>query len=708
MNTQNFDALFKPESIAIYGASHSPIKVGGRPLRYLLEQEYAGNIYPINPKHTSLQGVRCYADVEQIPFGVDLVIIAVPASASYEALERCAKHGIKSAVILTAGFGEMGALGKALQDRITGLADSYGMRILGPNCLGMMNVIKKTPATFASILERRDIRPGNVAVISQSGAFGNHILGMAYDMKLGVSYWITTGNEADIQLNDCIEYVAEDEQTDVIAGYIEDVRDGEKFMMALDRCLEKEKPVVLCKVGKTASGSYAAQSHTGALAGNYQVYEAVFGQKGVIQAESLYEMMDYSDVLSRKTSVRGNGIAVVSISGGAGVMIADKSEECGLRMAYFGDATLSALESTLPVFASVKNPVDITAQAVADPTLFGNAVNICLRDEDTDAVIIYLGALDDTGPRIAQRIIEVVHGTDKPVAVTWVSGPKEATDMLKAAGVMVFDEPMRCVNALGKLIEYRLFINEYKGRPIEKQTNSTEHGELIKWLRGIASQRKVLSEYEARRVLVEFGIPVVEGEIANTVEDAVRIAKVMGYPVVLKINSPDIPHKSDVGGVRLNLGNEREVREAYAQIIESTCKVLGDGVQLDGMLVLRMEQAEAETIIGLKHDVVFGHTLMFGLGGIFVEVCRDVALRVTPIERWEAEDMVESVKAINLLDGVRGGKACDKKAIADILVKTARLAEDLSDVVAELDINPLLVFEKGYGVKAGDALIVLQ
>lgn len=706
----DFDAVFKPRSIAIYGASNNPIKVGGRPLRYLLEQNYDGEIYPINPKYESVQGVHCYASTEEIPYGVDLVIIAVPAAQTYGAIEHCVMRGIKSAVILTAGFGEVGAEGLKLQNSITELARSHGMHILGPNCLGMMNIRKKIPATFASILERKDMKPGSIAMISQSGAFGNHILGMAQDMQVGISYWITTGNEADIQLNDCIEFAAEDEDTDVIAGYVEDVRDGAKFMRVLDKCLEKEKPVVLCKVGKTASGSMAAQSHTGALAGNYQVYEAVFKQKGVIQANSLYEMLDYSAALARKTSVNGNRVAVVTISGGAGVMIADKCEECGMRLAHFNTATEAALKAVLPVFASVKNPVDITAQAVADPALFGDAVNICLKDPETDAVVIYLGALDSIGPKIAEKIIEVADNTEKPLAVTWVSGPKNAIEMLKQHQIMVFDEPMRCVNTLGKMIGYRLFVKDYKAHKssASAELQKEEHSELKAWLKEIAEKRKVLSEYEARKVLAAFDIPVVDGDIAYSSEEAVRVAEKIGYPVVLKVNSPDVPHKSDVGGVMLNLHSGEEVRRAYVKITENVHKALGENIRIDGLLVEKMERCEVETLIGLKYDAMFGPTVVFGLGGIFVEVFKDVSLRTAPLDYTVAAGMLEEIKAVKILNGSRGRKPTDKEAIIRILMNVSRLSIELSDVVKELDINPLFVYADGEGAKAGDALLVLK
>ena len=706
MYKQNMKAMFDPKSIAIYGASDNPIKVGGRPLRYLLEQRFAGEIYPINPKHTTAQGVRCYRSLAAIGHFVDLVIIAVPASGVCDVLRECAENRARSAVILSAGFAEVGEEGRRLQQKIQEVAKESGMCILGPNCLGMMNVNKRIPATFASVLERRDIPSGNIALISQSGAFGNHILGMAMDMQVGCSYWITTGNEADIQFNDCLEFAAEDEETDVITGYIEDVRDGRRFLAALDQCLDAEKPVIICKVGKTEAGSNAAASHTSAMAGEYQVYEAAFRQKGVIQAESLYAILDYASILSKRRDVRGNRVTVVTISGGAGVMLADKCEECDLQLAKLSDETKKKLREILPPFASVTNPVDITAQAVANPNLFADTLDVCLADEQTDAIIVYLGALDSIGKRIAERLSSVYAKTNKPFSVIWVSGPRDAIEILKANGVCVFDEPMRCVNALGRMIGYRLFVKNRNGaRRKEELFSRFDVTTIRERLAKIAETRKTLSEQEARELLTYFGIPVVPGEKAMSAAEAVEVADRLGYPVVMKINSYAIPHKSDVGGVMLGLQSAKEVKEAFGVIVDRVRQVCGEAVPYDGVLVQRMEKDAVETIIGVKRDPVFGKVVAFGLGGVFTEVFHDVALQIAPIDREAALGMVDRIRSARILDGIRGRQPADKEAIANVLVRICELADALSTVVSEIEINPLFVFE--HGVMAADALILL-
>lgn len=494
---------------------------------------------------------------------MDLVIIAVPASVTLEALRHCVQQGIKAAVVLTAGFAEAGPEGKAMQEEMRQLANESGMIILGPNCLGVMNITDHIPATFATVLDEKDIIPGEISLISQSGAFGAHILGMAQRQKVGFNYWVTTGNEVDLQLNDCIEYVAKDDHTSVIASYVEDARNGEKFMRALDACLEREKPVVMMKVGKSESGAKAAMSHTGALAGSYQMYEAVFKQKGVIQPENLNELLDFASILTQKKEVSGNHIAVITVSGGAGVMITDKCEENGLTLARFQGDTEEQLKAVLPAFAAVKNPVDVTAQAVGNPELFGQAVDICLKDSSVDALIIYLGLLKSVGLAAAKKIVEVAKQSDKPVIVTWVAGPQDAIDELRKNNIMVFEEPMRAVRALGKLITYRLFVQERKKNlPISVAEEKKDYSALKQKLRQIALSRKSLSEFESRQVLEAFGIPVVKGNRAYTMEEAVSLAESIGYPVVVKINSAFVPHKSDVGGVVLNVRSAEEVRAA--------------------------------------------------------------------------------------------------------------------------------------------------
>lgn len=702
--------LFNPTSVAMYGASNNPIKPSGRPLRYLIEQEFKGAIYPINPKYDSIQGLKCYPDVKSIPAeNIDLVIIGIPAIKVLDALTECAEAGVKSAVILTSGFGELGEEGRRLQSQLTDFSQKTGMRLLGPNCLGMINLKEKIPATFTTALEDKEMLSGSIAFLSQSGAFGAYILAMARSLGIGFNYWVTTGNEADIQLNDCIQFAACEESTKVIAGYMEDARDGEKLMESLDLCLEKEKPVILLKVGQTESGSKAASSHTGALAGSAEVYKAVFAQKGVIEATDVYELLDFASICAQDKKPKGGKIGVITMSGGAGVLIADKCEELGLAMATLSEETTEKLQEVLPSFASVVNPVDMTGQVVGDPALFKNSLEICLNDPNVDILIVLLGLMKEVGKPIVDKLIELSANSDKLMVVTWVAGPDDAISTLRANNILVYPEPVQCVKAINAAVRYARIADMYKQRREETEADVLPSGlpELKSWLGSVAQTRNCLSENESRKVLQAFGIPVVEGDLAQTPEEAATIAATIGYPVVLKIDSYKIPHKTDIGGVVLNIGNQEALVTAYSRIMENVQAKMGD-VKINGMLVQKMAGYEAETLVGLKYDSLFGPTIAFGLGGIFVEVFKDISLRFAPLTRQDAEIMVRNIKGFKILDGQRGRAKCDIQSIVDLLLKFSQLALELKDFIMEVDINPLFVLKEGDGVKAGDALIILK
>ena len=392
-------------------------------------------------------------------------------------------------------------------------------------------------------------------------------------------------------------------------------------------------------------------------------------------------------------------------------MMADKCEEYGLTLTEFAPETETSLKKVLPAFASVKNPVDVTAQAVGDPSLFGDAIDICLKDANADVLIIYLGLLKGTGLNIARKIAEIANATDKPLVVTWVAGPEDAIQELKKNNVMTFGEPIRGIKAVGKMVGYRLFLQgkkEQNERCVDAKEPPACYDELKQWLRATAEKRKFLSEHEARKVLQAFDIPVVDGDLARSAEEAAQIADQIGYPVVMKVNSSDVPHKSDVGGVILNIKTRNEVISAYGKIVENVRAALGAGVNIDGLLVLKMEQYTAETLIGLKYDPMFGPAIAFGLGGIFVEVFKDVALRVAPIDREEAVSMLYDIRGKKILDGARGKAASDQEAIVDTIIKISKLSLELKDYISELDINPLFAYPEEKGAKAGDALIVLK
>ena len=714
-NDMNIDLelLFNPVGIAVYGASGNVTKIGGRSLSYLIDQGYSDGIYPINPNSPEVQGLKSYPDIAGIGKRIDVAIIVVSAEKVLDAVKDCAAGGVKFGVVFTAGLGEMGAEGKKLQKEIVACANNAGMRIVGPNCLGITNFKKRIPMTFMLALQSKELLMGNVALASQSGAFGGHLYGLAQEMGIGFDYWVTTGNESDVQLNDCLQYLAQRDETKSVAVYMEDARDGNKLLSALDSCRQHDKPVVLLKVGKTEAGSRAAASHTGAMAGNAEVYKAVFRQNNVVQAENIYELLDYSSLCTTEKEIGDARVAVITISGGAGVLHVDKCEEYGIPVAKLSDETKSKLTDILPVFGTAQNPVDITAQVTSRLETLSAIIDYCLEDNGVDVVIIYLGLLKKDGEQVSGAILDAAKKSKKLLMVSWVAGPEDAIKKLRAAGVPVFPEPTRGVKALAAVRNYRKNQQAFWAREKESKTtlpelNNAAVAEIKDWLVQRDEKCKGLSEHESRRVLKAFGLPVVEGDLATSPQEAVRIAGEIGYPVVMKIDSPYILHKSDVGGVLLNISDAKSVEEGYKTILDRVSKSKYADAPINGILVEKMEKAEGEILIGCKRDPMFGHTIAFGMGGIFVEVFKEISLRVAPLCREDAIEMVNELKCSKIMNGLRGKEPWDKEAMYQFLLMVSRMTQELKDIVEEIDINPLFAFAEGKGVKAGDALFLLK
>ncbi len=711
MDNSQWDSLFSPIGIAIYGASNNPTKLGGRPVCNLIEQGYPHGIYPINPKYETLQGLPCYAKAADIGKRVDAAIILVKAEMILDAVKDCASAGVKLGVVMSSGFGELGAEGKAMQDEVARYAKGHGMRLIGPNCLGVVNFMENIPLTFSVTMLKKAEKVGDIAIVSQSGAFGSHLYGLARTMGINFSYLFTTGNEADLQFNDCLMHLPAKDEVKSIAGYMEDARDGKKFIAGLEECQKNDTPVVLLKVGKTELGSKAASSHTGALAGNAAVYKAVFKQKNVIPANDVYELLDYSSFCTIGKNIGEGRVAVVTVSGGVGVLHADKCDECGLKIASLSQETKEKIKSVIPAFGSASNPIDVTAQTITAENGLVAPLSYCMEDENVDVVMMYLALYASSGERIAKQFIEVAEKYEKPLIVTWMAGPEDAKRVMREHGIAVFDEPIRAVKSLGAYRQYlvgqkayhaREKAEAYKDQPIDM----AEVEGIKAWL---SERRKLgtgLSEYESRKVLKAFGIPLVEGELAANPDEAVAIAEKLGYPVVMKIDSPHILHKSDVGGVLLNLKDAEEVRAGYSTIMEHIKSSFTELPPINGILIEKMEKAEAELLIGCQQDPVFGPTVAFGIGGIFVEVLKEISLRVAPLCIDDAKEMVAELKGSRVLSGIRGKPPCDKEAIYDVLMNVSRLAVEMEDIIKEIDINPLFSFKNG--VRAGDALIILK
>lgn len=710
MNTIDFDSLFNPIGVAVYGASGDPTKLGGRPVRNLIEQGYPHGIYPINPKHDEIQGLKAYKRVCDIGKRVDACVIMLKAEYILDAVKDCAAAGVKLGVILSSGFGEVGPAGKQMQKEVTEYALSHGMRLIGPNCLGVVNFKEKVPLTFSVSMLDKAKKVGDLAICSQSGAFGSHLYGLSKELGIDYSYWFTTGNEADIQLNDCLKYLSGKEDVKSVAAYMEDARDGGKLLDALEACRKTDTPVTLLKVGKSERGSKAAASHTGALAGNAAVYEAVFKQKNVIPANDVYELLDFASFSAAERPVGQGRIAVVTVSGGVGVLHIDKCEELGLKPASMSEETKEKIRSVIPAFGSAENPIDITAQTITRENGLVAPLSYAMEDENVDIVVMYLAMYKKDSERIVKQFIEVYDKYKKPLVVTWMAGPKDGIAKLREHGIQVFEEPVRALKAIAAVCKYKEKQEKYhRTNHVPCELNPLDMCKVSgvrNWLLERGKLCKSLSEGESRKVLEAFGFPVVEGGIAEDAEAAVVLAREIGYPVVMKIDSPFILHKSDVGGVVLGIGNDDEARDAYDTIMRNVSSHFDTLPLINGVLVEKMEKAQVEALLGAQSDPLFGPTIAFGMGGIFVELLKEVSLRVAPLSEYDAHEMVDELRVSKLFDGLRGKPPCDKEAVYGALLALSRMVTEMRDIIKEVDINPLFVYEKG--VKAGDALIVLK
>lgn len=697
--------FFNPRTIAIVGASSDFRKPGGRSLNALQKRGFTGKIYPINPNSRELLGIPCYPKLADVPDEIDMAIVSTPAHTVFEKLEQCIEKKVKAVVVFTSGFAEVGPEGAALQQRMTELARKNDLRILGPNCVGIVNLSKSVMACFANIVDLQPVYPMTFGFVTQSGAFGTMIFSQAVQAGVGFNSFVSVGNEADTEFSDYLAYMLTDPETKLVGGYLEGAKDGAKLRRAAETALELKKPVMIMKVGRTGAGARAASSHTGSLAGDDQVYGAFFKQMGIIRLETLSELTSFVIVHRSGRIPKGNNIGILSISGGAGVLMADRSEVLGLGVPEFKGETRRKLESYLPPFGSAKNPVDLTAAAVSEPEMLGKCLRALVADDNIHMIALAMGFMPHMAPVLAKDIIEIYNSTTKPIVLTtYVLNPSEAVvraiETIKNAGVPVLTDHLHAIQALKNLSWYA-----GKLRKIEAAENVTKplkvrpSAEAIERIRSAAP----LSEYESKAILKGYGIAVTREALATSAAMAVRNAREIGYPVALKIQSPQIPHKTEAGGIRLNVSSDKEVRAAFKEIMLKARKYK-PRADIQGVLVQEMAKDGIEVIVGTAKDPVFGHVVMFGLGGIFVEALKDVSFRVAPLSRLDAEEMIREIKGYRVLQGMRGKTPVDIKALTDVILRISKLVTDHGDAIRELDINPLVVSKKG--AKVVDALII--
>ncbi len=686
------DCLFWPKSVAILGASDDPTRISGRPVRYLIEAGLKGEIYPVNPNRETVQGLKAYPSLAAVPATPDIALVAVPADATEAAIRHCVEKGVRGAVIFSAGYAENGEEGLAIQQRITAIAREGGLRLLGPNCLGVFNTQIGFFGTFTQSLDREMPKPGPLGIISQSGAYGSHTAYLARRRGIGINYWITTGNEADVDVSECLEWMAGQPDVKVIMLYVEGVRDGARFRAALELAHRNRKPVVVMKVGRSEVGAKAATSHTASLAGSDAIYDALFKQYGVHRATTTEEQIDVAYACARGILPKGNRLGVVTLSGGAGVLICDSAERHGLDVAPMPLAAQKKLKALLP-FASVENPVDTTAQALNDMALLAKNMEVILDEGGYDALIGFFTTVPNTrtlsGPLKKAIADGCARFPDRLIALSMI-GDDEVVRDYERSGFLTFEDPDRCVAALAALTRIAQAFDRDVAMPAIAPA--------------AAIPRQPMSEYAAKALLGAAGVPFLAERLVGTSQAAADAADAIGFPVVMKIVSPDIEHKTEIGGVLIGVADRASVAAGFDTLIQRATQHRPDAV-IEGVLVAPMAKQGVETIIGVTRDPVFGPAVMFGLGGVHVEVLKDVTFRLAPFGRDEALRMIDEIRGRAMLAGVRGAPASDVDALADMLVSVSAFAAAHRDDIETIDLNPVLVLPVGQGVVALDALV---
>jgi acyl-CoA synthetase (NDP forming) len=696
-------ALFRPRAIAVVGASDDPIKIGGRPLAFLLRHGYAGQVFPVNPGRPTVQGLPAYPSLAALPDAVDLAIVVVPASLVLETLEAAAAAAVKVAIVFSSGFAEVGEAGREVQSRIREVAERTGLRVVGPNCQGFAHLPSRLIATFASPFRDERLDAGPIAMVSQSGAMAGMIYEMARAAGLGLNYWVSTGNEADVQAAEILGVVVEDDETRVALCYVEDIKDAARFREALARAHHRRVPVFVLKSGRSAEGRRAASSHTGALAGEDRVYDAVFRDWGAIRAADPAELLQLPQAFLQYREA-GPRVAILSNSGGLGVISIDLCAELGLIPAVFTDETLAGLRATLPGFAPAANPVDLTAQLLTDQGMLMRVLPLLEADPGVD-IILFQIALLGPGPdteRFASDVASVARGTAKVVAAScpqrWV------VDTFRRAGVLAFDDPTVALRSLACLAAATRRRPRWLARTAAAAAPPPPAPAIDPQR---ASAEGFLSEWESRRLLEPFGLPLVASALARDAGEAQQAAGALGYPVVVKVCSPDLPHKSDVGGVELGL-HDADAVAAACERIAAGARRHGPSARLEGFLVQQQAAGPLELALGVKRDPVFGPVVLVGAGGILIEALRDFQLLLPPIDDTAAEEALRGLRIGALWDGVRGSAPLDLRAAVDLVMRLGEAARSLGAEVNEIDLNPVVVGRRGAGVSVLDALVRLE
>jgi acetyltransferase len=709
----SLEKILKAESVAIVGASKNETKRGYQTIRTLLDEKYEGNIYPVNPKEKSILGFKCYKNVSDIKGPVDVALVATPARSLPAVLEDCGKKGVKGAVVLAGGFGETGPDGRKLESEMVATARKHKIRLIGPNTSGMLNLHDKL-----NLVGLKDAPKGDIALLTQSG---NMALTLITEAKIksrkGFSYYVGVGNEADIKFHEYLEFFRQDPDTRAILMYVEGLHNGREFVQQAQKTA-LDKPIILLKSGRSSTGKKSAGSHTGALAGISEVAKGAFQRAGIVVIENSDELFPAAETLSSLPPIKNNKVAILADGGGHATIAADLLTDLGVEIPELGEKTQANLRKVLPAAASVPNPVDVAGGTDADPSVFADCAEIILKDPNVGGLLI-VGLFGGYGIRFAEslslmeedaahRMGKMVTKRNKPIVLhsLYNSEKPHALELLRYYNIPVYDSLDISAKCISVLAEYGNHLNSYHPKhsfDLDWGARARPEGKKI-----IAAARKdgrnVLLEHEAKALFASHGAPVSADRLVQTADEAVEFAQTIGKGVVLKIVSPDILHKSDAGGVRIKLNTEKEIRSAYKEITKSA-RQYNKSADIRGMLVSPMADAGVEVIIGTKYDDQFGPVIMYGLGGIMVEILKDVSFRVLPITRTAAKKMIEQTKSFPILNGARGNPKLDQKAIRKLLMLCSEIVEAYPDI-EEMDLNPVIVHEKGISIV--DARIILK
>lgn len=685
--------LLSPRSVAIVGASSNLDSISGRPLKLLGRFGYQGAVYPVNPLRAEIDGRRCWPDVASLPETPDVVIIGVRADLVEGVIDQCVERGVPFGIIFASGFAE--AADPRPQRRLVERAASGGMRLLGPNCQGLVNLAGKIPLSFSASLDTERIEAGPVAYVSQSGAFGFASYAMAADQGVGFRYVVTTGNQADLDVIDFARYFVADPEVGLLVLYLEGIDRGEAFLDLLEEARQRDLPLAVLKAGRSATAQAAAKSHTAALAGDQASWDAVMRQYRVLAIDDADDIVDMGRIFSDRRPLGGNRVAILTTSGGGGILMADRCDEEGLVVPAFSGELQARLAPYLPVFGSTRNPVDMTAQVINDPQGFPACLDAVLESPETDMAVVVVSMITgEAGRQMAADLARAARKARKPLVCCWMINEEQGGSFLsylRRRKVPLFQSPRRCARALGALYRWST------GRR-QPRCSVVEGGDLL------AGFPATLTEYDAKRLLALHGVPVTRERLCATLEETLAAAEEIGYPVALKVMSPDILHKTEARIVALRLRDREELQNAYGRLLERA-SLHDPHASIAGVLVQEMVEGGLECMIGVRRDSVFGPMVAVGLGGIYVEVLKDLSLRHAPLSEKTALEMIEELKGYPLLKGVRGEEGRDVAALARAVAAVSRMACAEPDLL-ELDINPLFVLAEGKGVLAADALVI--